>query len=308
MKNIQGQLLGRVEDLVLDLSNGRVVEVLVVSDQTLRRGGKTVAVPPLALFPDPANKVYHLDMSVEAFDAAPAFVLGKWNESTTPDTVAAAYRYFGEHPFFIVPGEPAQSSPGITLGVVERMSKLINMNVDNLQGVKFGTLESLEMDVPNGRIINVFIHQVRFDKDTIFSTIIAPGQISFNAKRDALLIDETKEVYAREPHVVYARGNAGQVVSFREQADPELAPPAVLVQGTSFRDIDTTDQIYKANEKNSLRTTNVEISTLNGHVILRGTITSPGIRDSIESLAGTIAGPVNVDNQMAVLPDAQAAL
>ncbi len=50
--NLQGESLGRIQDLTLDLSNGRVVEVLVVADQTLRTGGKTVAVPPRALIPD----------------------------------------------------------------------------------------------------------------------------------------------------------------------------------------------------------------------------------------------------------------
>jgi sporulation protein YlmC with PRC-barrel domain len=300
VKNVQGESLGRVEDLVLDLSNGRVVEVLVVSDQTLRLGGKTVAVPPLALIADPANKVYHLDVTLDAFKAAPAFDMSKWDAATQPDQVAAAYHHFGQEPYFFVQGQ-TKPAPTVALGTLERMSKLINMNVDNLQGVKFGKVESLELDVPNGRIINVFVNQNNFGtKTTPFSTIISPGQFSFNPKRDTLLIDETKAVYAKEPHVVYARGVNGQVISFREQADPDFAAPAALVQGSSFHDIDLTDQVYKSVEKNGLSPTDVEIASLNGHVVLRGNVTTQALRDRFGSIAVTVAGTANVDNQLVV--------
>ena len=309
IKNLQGQTLGRIEDLAIDLTNGRVVAVLVVSDQTLRLGGKTVAVPPLALTPDQTNKIYHLDISVEAYKAAPAFDLKAWDASTQPATIAAAYRHFGQEPYFLVPGEAAKSPSIVGLGNIERMSKLHNMNVDNLQGVQFGKVESIELDVPNGRVINVFVNQNNFGSQTTpFSTIISPTQFTFNAKRDGLIIDESKAVYAREPHVVYTRGVAGQVISFREQPDPDFLAPSALVQGTSFPDIELTDQVYKSIEKSGLKTTDVEVASFSGRVILRGNATTPALRDSFTKSAAAVAGAANVENQMIVQPADQASL
>ncbi len=311
IKNLQGQTLGRIEDLVLDLSNGRVVEVLVVSDQTLRIGGKTVAVPPLALISDNANKVYSVNMTLEQFKAAPAFDLKKWDESTQTAQVAAAYRFFGQEPYFLAPGDDTKPATLVALGVVERMSKLNNMNVNNLQGVQFGKVQTIELDVPNGRVINVFVSQNNFGtKTTPFSTIISPNQFSFNAKRDTLLIDESKAVYAKEPHVVYARGVGGQVTSFREQADPQavVAAPAALFQGTSYRDIDLTDQVYKSVEKNGMSPEDVEIASFSGRVVLRGNARSQAQLESFGTIAAKVAGAANVDNQMVVVAASQASL
>ena len=83
-------------------------------------------------------------------------------------------------------------------------------------------------------------------------------------------------------------------------ADPDFAAPAALVQGSSFHDIDLTDQVYKSVEKNGLSPTDVEIASLNGHVVLRGNVTTQALRDRFGSIAVTVAGTANVDNQLVV--------
>jgi len=98
VRNLRDEPLGRIHDLGIDLKNGRIIEVLVESKEGLFTSGKTVAVPPLALLPDPVDLIYRLNISQEAFAAAPAINLASWNNADRNNRVAAAYRYFGRNP------------------------------------------------------------------------------------------------------------------------------------------------------------------------------------------------------------------
>ncbi len=304
--NLQGEPLGRIQELALDLTNGRVVEVLVVYDQHFRLGGKTVAVPPSALIPDALNKAYQINMSQEVFQDAPEFILSKWAESTSTDQVAAAYRYFGQTPNFLVTDEASgrTTAAGRTvtgLGIVERMSKINNMDVYNLEGVLLGKVESLSLDVPHGRILNASI-TTRPDNDSRlrYSTVIPPTLLSFAAKRDHLLLDVTKVEYKAEPHVIFEFGASGQVVSSREEAATTPHTDEALVQGTSFLDINTTAKIYQGMEDDHEGTYGVEVATLHGRVTLRGSVSNPGTKTSIGNIAIAVVRLDNVDNQIYV--------
>jgi sporulation protein YlmC with PRC-barrel domain len=303
--NTQGEVLGRIQDLTLDLSNGRIVEVLVVSGQVLRMGGKTVAVPPTALMPDSQKKVYVLDVSAAAWKDAPAFDLSKWAASTQTDQIAAVYHYFGQEPTFLLTGEApgrtlASDRPVTSLGIVERMSKLINMPVDNMQGKNLGKLQSLVVDVPHGNILNAYINASNFGTPLEFSTVISPTMLSFNAKRDELLLDVSKVAYDKEPNVIFQDGSGGQVVASREQAASGPHTDVALVQGTSFGDINTTAKIDQAIQTGDLASWGVEVATLNGRVTLRGSVNNQGTKDSIGALAITVVNLDNVDNQIVV--------
>lgn len=305
--NLDGKPLGRIEDLVLDLSNGRIVEVLVVSDQFLRFGGKTVAVPPGALIPDATNKAYMINISAEAFKDAPKFDLATWSASTQPDQVAAAYQYFRQDTSFLAaneaPGRTSDSGRPLTsLGIVERMSKLINMQVENLQGKRLGKLQTLVLDVPAGRILNAYISNDDAGMELKYSTVIPPTLLSFKPKHDGLLLDVSKVVYNEEPHVIFQDGSDGQVISSEEQAATGPHTHVALVQGTSYRDINTTSRIYQSIQGGNLESWNVEVATLAGRVTLRGTVDNQGTKDSIGACAIAEVKLDNVDNQITVMP------
>jgi osmotically-inducible protein OsmY len=295
---------------VLDLANGRVVEVLVVYDEHFRMGGKTIAVPPGALIADMQNKVYQINMSEEVFKDAPEFKMSKWAESTATDQVAASYRYFGQTPNFLLAGEDSGRTTAngrivTNLGVLERMTKIINLEVKNLNGLLLGHLESLSLDVPNGRILNASITAREYQGTELkFSTVIPPTLLSFNAKRDALLLDVTKVQYSNEPHVIFEFGASGQVVSTEEQPAKGPAANMPLVQGTSANDINTTNRIYQSMQENSLGNFGVEVATLAGRVTLRGSVNNQGIKDGIGATAIAVVRIDNVDNQIKVNPSA----
>jgi len=311
--NLEHQPLGRIQDLVLDLSNGRVVEVLIVSDQFLRMGGKTVAVPPEALIPDAANKTYMINVSAEAFKAAPKFDLKAWADSTQTDNVAAAYQYFRQEPYFLLTNEASRNTASgeavVHLGIVERMSKLINMPVDNLQGRNLGKLQTLVLDVPNGRITSAFINADYIGQTLKYSSVVPPTELTFNTKRNGLLLDDTKVEYSQEPHVIFQDGSAGQKSSFREQPGNDDAIRSGLVQGTGSSDINMTAQIYKSIQSGKLdRANKVEVATLAGRVTIAGTVNTQAAKDGIDAIANAAVKAENVDNQITVDGQSQASL
>ncbi len=88
VKNLQGQRLGEIDDLVID-SQGRVPFVM------LSHGGKTVLMPYSAL--SIGRNYFVLDASEEKLASAPA--VGEKEESIDQAKAAEIYRYFGQAPY-----------------------------------------------------------------------------------------------------------------------------------------------------------------------------------------------------------------
>jgi len=77
-------------------------------------------------------------------------------------------------------------------------------------------------------------------------------------------------------------------------------------QGKSLADRELTQKIRKAlvidANGYSLTAKNIKIITLEGKVTLRGPVNSAAERTSLAALAGSFAGPANVDDQLEVIP------
>ena len=89
----------------------------------------------------------------------------------------------------------------------------------------------------------------------------------------------------------------------RNQRDRSGGTLTPLDQGGSATDLDTTARIRRAimaGKELSVNAHNVKIITQDGHVTLRGPVNSDEEKRFIGELAGNIAQPVNVDNQIEV--------
>jgi sporulation protein YlmC with PRC-barrel domain len=89
VKNLQGERLGEIGDLVID-SQGRIPFVM------LSHGGKTVVIPYSALSME--RNYFVLDASEEKLASAPA--VGEKEESIDQAKAAEIYRYFGQVPYW----------------------------------------------------------------------------------------------------------------------------------------------------------------------------------------------------------------
>lgn len=301
IKNLQDESLGRIKDLGIDLVNGRIVEVLVESDNSLDVGGKIVAVPPLALRPDPVNgKVYRLDVSTAVFKTAAAIDVTKWEDFGRSDRVAAAYQLFGQETYFLEEGDVASTTarrPKVSLGYVERCNKLLEMPVGNYQGEQFGEVWSMTLDIPKGRILNVIVLAPGNFKT---KSIIPAMAFDFNAKRDALLLDDTKEEFADQPRYFYTEAAFGNEASSQQEDYKGPRTLVALEQGSSYRDIDMTVRIHRGIRAGKINGRHVEIGTIDDRVTLRGWVYSTDDRRLIENIARATTVPEMVDNQLTV--------
>ncbi len=204
IRNLQGERLGRIKEVAVDLSNGVIVEVLVVSGDFLGIGGRIVAVLPLALTLDPVNQLYLLDVSTAVFKSAPEIDRSSWQDTGQSERIAAAYRLFGQEPYFLEVGEKVSktaSRPKVSLGHVMRSGKVTGMPVTNLQSEEQGKVWILKLAVITGRIQSVVIDA----PDTSKTKSVVPAMaLRFNAARDTLLLDDSPEEFANEPRYSFS--------------------------------------------------------------------------------------------------------
>jgi len=298
--NFQDEALGRVSELGIDLVNGRIVEVLVECDASLGTNHKIIAVPPLALLPDPLNKVYRLDVTPDLFVNAPAIDLSKWLDAGRSERVAAAYHLFGQETYFLEEGDTASLTakrPKVSLGYVERASRILDLPVGNLQNVSFGTVWSMTLDIPKGRIVTVVVLTPGNLKT---KSIIPATALSFNAARDALLLDDSKVEYADEPRYFFTDAAYGNVATSREESYQGPHTTVALEQGNSYRDVDTTIRINKDIRTAKLNGRNVQIGTIHGRVTLRGWVRTEEDKLRIGQIAIADTRLELVDNQIVV--------
>ena len=104
VKNNQDEKLGKVENLAVDLESGRIVQVIISSGGFLGMSETLTPVPPSALHHDMGEKVLHLDVSMEKFNAAPKCDTAKWDEDTQSNRVSEVYSYYGQQPYFVRDG------------------------------------------------------------------------------------------------------------------------------------------------------------------------------------------------------------
>lgn len=301
VRNNQDEVLGQVTDLGIDLINGRIVEVLVVADSSLGEPGKIVAVPPLALIPDATGGVYRLNITKEAFKTAAAIDLSKWTDAGRSDRVADAYRLFGQEPYFLQEGDVAAKSdrrPKVMLGYVERSSKILDLPVANLQNHEFGKVWSLNFSLPTGRILNVVI----LAPGNLQTKSIVPAMaLAFNAKRDALILDETKEEFADEPRYVLTEAAYGNKASYKRESIKGKPTTVALAQGSSYRDVDSTVLVMRNIRTARINGRHIEVGTLNGRITLRGWVYVEDDKRLIGEIAVAAAGQLElVDNQISV--------
>lgn len=364
VKNYQDEKLGEVKDLAVDVESGRIVQVILSSGGLAGIGDTLTAVPPGALHHDVAQNVMHLDATLEKVKGAPKFEMSKWAECCDSEHVSAVYRSYGQEPAFkfVHRGDAPlnNSRPGVSapnpavarntagawsrdpfsggqqamipesrLGQLQKASKLIGMSVKNLQDEKLGDVNNLLVDLAAGRVVSVIVSSGGFLGMGDELSAVPSAALRFNAERDSLQLDTSKEMLANAPHFKanqwpdftqpayadevhraykvepYFSTNLSTqadntALNVRDRNSRTLTP---LNQGNSQADVDTTAQIRKgigAGKDMSVNARNVKIITNQGHVTLRGPVNTAEEKRAIGVIANDIALVENVDNQLEV--------
>ena len=92
--NDAGENLGQIEELMIDLDNGRVAYAVLSFGGFLGVGDKLFAIPFEALELDPENHRFVLDVPREKLEKAPGFDKSQWPDFADPRFGQEVYRYY----------------------------------------------------------------------------------------------------------------------------------------------------------------------------------------------------------------------
>lgn len=100
IRNQQNEKVGKVEDVLVDLQAGRVVQVVISSGGFLGLGDELSVVPPSALRSGTEDKVLMLDVNKETLAKAPHFKRGEWPDFNDPVYSIRSYQVYRVEPYF----------------------------------------------------------------------------------------------------------------------------------------------------------------------------------------------------------------
>ncbi len=98
--NAQGEKLGNIKDIMLDVDLGRVAYAVLSFGGFLGMGDKLFAIPFEALRVDTANHQVILDVPKEKLENAPGFDKDHWPATADRRWGAEIYRHYGYTPYW----------------------------------------------------------------------------------------------------------------------------------------------------------------------------------------------------------------
>ena len=98
--NAAGESLGRIEDYMIDLNNGRIAYCVLSFGGFLGMGDKLFAIPWQAMTLDTENKCFILNIDKERLKNAPGFDKDNWPDTTNPAWGVEIYKFYGVRPYW----------------------------------------------------------------------------------------------------------------------------------------------------------------------------------------------------------------
>lgn len=100
VRNANGDDLGTIEEIVLDLDRGRVAYAVLGAGGFLGMGEKFFAIPWDRLTVDMDNKEVILNVDKDLLQNAPGFDKDNWPDAKDNAWVADVYRYYESQPYW----------------------------------------------------------------------------------------------------------------------------------------------------------------------------------------------------------------
>jgi len=98
--NRQGEDLGEIDEIMLDVPRGRIAYAVMSSGGFLGMGEKLFAIPWSALTLDTDNKCFVLDVDRQRLKDAPGFDKDNWPSMPDTEFDARVHSYYGTRPYW----------------------------------------------------------------------------------------------------------------------------------------------------------------------------------------------------------------
>jgi sporulation protein YlmC with PRC-barrel domain len=95
-----GEDVGKVKDIMLDVSSGRIAYAVLSSGGFLGIGDKLLAIPWHALTLDTEQKCFVLSMTAEGVRNAPGFDKDHWPSMADQTWATSVHQYYGSEPYW----------------------------------------------------------------------------------------------------------------------------------------------------------------------------------------------------------------
>lgn len=99
VKNLQGEDLGKIEDLMIDLKSGRVAYAVVSFGSGFMHSGKFLAIPWESLAVDQGDKKIILNVPRETLESAEGFDKDHWPDMADEAFRTRTYGHYGVEPW-----------------------------------------------------------------------------------------------------------------------------------------------------------------------------------------------------------------
>ena len=99
--NREGENLGKIEEIMIDMGSGRVAYAVLSFGGMMGMGDKLFAVPWQALVLDPEHKQFKLNVAKERLKEAPGFDKNNWPAMADPTWASATHRFYEVSPYWV---------------------------------------------------------------------------------------------------------------------------------------------------------------------------------------------------------------
>jgi sporulation protein YlmC with PRC-barrel domain len=187
-----GQAVGNLNNLVIDLESGRILYGVIGTSQ-----GRVGVAPQVFTSTVPANNTLRINATKQQIDGAPKFdpvdQPGQWGQASY---VSQVYSYFGQSPWW-------QGSTAANVGTfhnVHKASQLVGMKVENVSNQDMGTVKNVAVDLPDGRVVYVVLAPAASLSlsDNLYP--LPPQALTLSSDQKTLVSDISKDKLAGAPH------------------------------------------------------------------------------------------------------------
>lgn len=98
--NLDGESLGKVEDIMIDIHTGRVAYMVLSFGGVLGIGNKLFAVPWTALRVDTAQEKIVMDAHKDLLERAPGFDKDNWPQTPNGQWYHDVYQHYDQEPYW----------------------------------------------------------------------------------------------------------------------------------------------------------------------------------------------------------------
>jgi sporulation protein YlmC with PRC-barrel domain len=304
----QENSLGRVDDLVLDLSTGQAVAVLVSAgpDEHL------TPVPARSFWTASRNKIL-VSTDQKTFESAPHFPKADSMLALEAGRLAESFRHFGQK----APEPPAPGSDGYCSAAGLAALRLVSQTKEPL-----GQVAEIMVDVPVGRIAYLVIQPAVGIGSSNDLYVVPPQSVRADAAGRSLVLNADPAYFLAGPyfqrdfpaemsrpevtaamllHYNVQPGLPGEADPTHQQVRARIETPGAPADAPAARsDQEITAAIVTEFVRNSgaFPTRDFKIITTQGHVTLSGHVGSESKKQQLGAAAARVVGAENVDNQL----------